>query len=434
MKIIGVISGKGGVGKTTTVSNVGTAVASEFNRKVLLADGDPNNPDLPLHLGIYSVDKTLKDVLDGTVRIRDALTKLPSGADLLPAPFKTDELIDIRGIREHLTRLDEYEIVIVDSPPGLGREIEPIFKVCDEVIIVTNLEVPAVTQALKGIVNANKAGVPITGIVLNMVRGKKYELSPMEVELVFDAPVIGVIPEDWRVKGSVASGEPLILSSPSSPASTGFKKLAAYLVGVEYTPTLKERLKDWLRNFSEKIKKTEIARPQMAPAPHVEEEKAMDMEVVEVEPSVGPPVEPEVEIEPAVEPPVEPEEVAEITPEEFVQPPEEVHAPEEIVEILEEEPIEEKPEEVVEVEPEAKVEQPPKWEDFQEISVETKRFVPEGERITSQEKLEHARKRAITVTMEKLEESYEKGFIKENIYLTLKKKYLEELGSLRISY
>jgi len=431
MKIIGVISGKGGVGKTTTVANVGTAIAAEFRRRVLLVDGDPNNPDLPLHLGVYSVDTSLKDVLDMKVSIKDAIIELPSGVDILPAPFKTDEIIDIRGLKSALRGLNEYDVILVDSPPGLGSEIEPIFDVCDEVIIVTNLEVPAVTQALKAIVNSTKARVPITGMVLNMVRGKKFELSPMEVELVFDAPVIGVIPEDWNVKGSVASGEPLILNRPNAPSSVGFKELGGYLLGLEYSRTTSERMRAWFGNLVGRLKKSEMPKPHLAPPPQPREEEAVEMEALEVE-SAPEVVEPEPEFEMLEE---KPEIEEELPPEEeTVIPEEEIAVPEEEVVIPEDEPVEVKEEEIVEAEPEFKVEEePPKWENYQEISVESKSYMAGDEEHSSGKMLEDARRRAIAATMNKLEESYEKGFIKESIYIALKKKYIEELGELEAS-
>ncbi|MFQ5816151.1 MAG: P-loop NTPase [Candidatus Hydrothermarchaeaceae archaeon] len=361
MRIIGVISGKGGVGKTTTVANVGTVLASVFKRKVALIDGDPNNPDLAFQLGVYSVDKTLKEVLERQVPIRDALMELPSGVEILPAPLEAGGEIAVQDLGVFLRELDDYDVVLVDSPPGLGREIEPTFQICDEVIIVTNLEIPAVTQALKAIVTAKNAGVSIRGMVLNMVRGEKYELSAMEVELVFDAPVIGVVPEDWRVRESIAMGKPVILSSPSSSAAMEFKKLAAFLVDIEYLPSFRERLGAWLRGRFRFAEKVEVVKPQLVPPKRAEEEIAEGEKIKD-----------------------------------------------------------EKPE----------IERPPRWEEFQEITVEVGGAVSEKvEEAPAQKKLENARRRAIEATLERLDKNYEKGLIRENIYLELKKKYTEELRS-----
>ncbi len=243
MNVIGVISGKGGVGKTTTAANVGTALASEFARRVALIDGNPTTPDLALHLGIYSFDKTLKEVLDRKIPIESAMQQHVSGVEVLPSPLTVGGEAQLEGLRDFLEELSgEYEIILVDSPPGLGRDIVPTLDLCDEVLIVTNLDIPAITQALKAIVTATRANVPIRGMVLNMVRGEKYELSPMEVELVFDAPVIAVVPEDPNVRESIAVGSPVVLNKPNSPAAKEFKRLAAALVGVKYVPGILERL------------------------------------------------------------------------------------------------------------------------------------------------------------------------------------------------
>lgn len=278
MRIIGVISGKGGVGKTTTVANVGTALASAFNRRVVLVDGNPTTPDLSLHLGVYSIAVGLKDVLAKRFSIKDALMPLPSGVRLLPSSVAVGDEVEIQGLGTLLRGLGEYEFVFVDSPPGLGKGIEPVLELCDEVIIVTNLEVPAVTEAMRAIATAKRARAPIKGMVLNAVRGASHELSVMEVESVFDAPVIAVVPEDLRVRESIAAGKPVVLSHPSSPAALEFKRLAASLIGMRYPTGLIEKLGSWLRGpfrpseeEKEVIPRTEAPQPQTRVATEAKE-------------------------------------------------------------------------------------------------------------------------------------------------------------------
>ncbi len=248
VNVIGVISGKGGVGKTTTVANIGTSLFSDFHRKVVMIDGNPTTPDLSLHMGHYNIDKTLKEVIEQNVPIKDAMTKVSSGVEILAAPPAVGDEIEIKNLGGFLKELGGYEIVLLDSPPGLGREIGPTLAICDEVIIVTNLEIPAVTQALKAIATAKKAEVPVRGIVLNRVQRESYELSVAEVELVLDAPVIAVVPENRGVKESIAMGKPVVLSAPNSSAAKEFKRLAAFLVGMEYPPK-RRGLGGWIRRI-----------------------------------------------------------------------------------------------------------------------------------------------------------------------------------------
>ncbi len=359
MKVIAVISGKGGVGKTTTVANVGTALTSEFKRKIALIDGNPNTPDLSIHLGLYTVEKTLKEVLERKMPIKEALMHLPSGVELLASPLAVGEETDIHGLGTFLKELEDYELVIVDSPPGLGKDIESNLEMADEVIIVTNLEIPAVTQALKAIVTVRRAGVPIRGIVLNMVRGEAYELTAMEAELVFDAPVIAVVPEDKSVRESIALGKPVVLSSPSSPASTAFKRLAAQLVGIEYTPHLMERLKAWLKSVFKLGKKAEIPRPPIMPIQSPADDAAHEKSVKEI---------------PRPTPRIE-------------------------------------------------------WEHFQEVALTNGVMMPDG-KDSGRDRLKDVRRRALEATLERLEQNYQNGLLRENIYNSLKEKYVEERGNL----
>jgi septum site-determining protein MinD len=86
MRVISILSGKGGVGKTTTVANLGLALSMVFNKKVVLLDGNSTTPDLGLHLGMYSFPHTLEDVLMGKVSITEALYHHPQGISILPPP------------------------------------------------------------------------------------------------------------------------------------------------------------------------------------------------------------------------------------------------------------------------------------------------------------------------------------------------------------
>ena len=84
-KTIGIISIKGGVGKTTAVSNLGAVLANEFKKKVLLVDANFSAPNLGLHLGIVNPENTLHDVMDNKVSVHEAIKKHDDGFHVLPA-------------------------------------------------------------------------------------------------------------------------------------------------------------------------------------------------------------------------------------------------------------------------------------------------------------------------------------------------------------
>ncbi|MBU2559330.1 cell division ATPase MinD [archaeon] len=252
MKVMAVLSGKGGVGKTTTVANLSAALTNEFRRYIIGIDGNVTTPNLGLHLGIFSFPYTLNDVLDERVSIRDAIHICPNGVRIIPAQLSFESTdVDLTRMRDSLNDIDA-DLVLIDSCPGLGNEIVPTLKITDEALVVTNPEIPAITDALRATEIAAKYDVPTRGIILNRVRGDKYELSVSEVESVFDAPVISVIPEDPDVRKCIFQGNPVVMARPYSPAAIEFKKLAGSLVGDRYRYSRIDKILWTFRNIFQK--------------------------------------------------------------------------------------------------------------------------------------------------------------------------------------
>ncbi len=250
-RIISVISGKGGVGKTTTVTNLGTALA-QHGKNIIVLDANVTTPNLSLHLGIPFYPVTLHDVLKKRAPISTAIYDHYSGIRVVPASLSVNALKETQIGKLQtalLNLLGQTDIIIVDSAPGLGEEALAAMGVADEVLIVTNPELPAVTDALRTIKLADEIGTRVLGIVVNRVKGHKHEMSKREIELMLDAPIIGSIPEDVHVPKSISLKTPVVHYKPRSKSSREFRKLAAKIIGepvIEKGSSLLDRLFFWL--------------------------------------------------------------------------------------------------------------------------------------------------------------------------------------------
>lgn len=249
MRIIGVVSGKGGVGKTTTVANVGLALASEFGRRVAIVDSNLTTPNLGIHFGMYNYSGTFVDALSGKISIRQAFHVHPSGLVIIPTALSLYSFTtNAEEMRRTLEELTDFEFVLLDSAPGVEHEAVPVFEASDELLVVTNPEVPALTDALKSLKLADSIGTPVIGVEVNRVRKDRCDLTPFEIESVCDAPVIATIPERNEVRRAIATGNPVVSSAPYSPAAIEFKKLAAKLAGTRYSYSFIDKIR-WRLGF-----------------------------------------------------------------------------------------------------------------------------------------------------------------------------------------
>lgn len=230
-RIIGVISGKGGVGKTTAVVNLGAALARDFGKKVVIVDCNLTTSHLSMHLGLHRAPKTLNNVLQGEARLDEA-AYVSEGMTVIPASMSTQTgEAGMHKLRATVgTLFGTADIVLLDSAPGLGKEAMPTLDASDEVLFVTNPTVPAVMDVLRCSQFANRRDTKKLGIVLNMVYGDSHELSIAEVEQLAELPVIAVIPFDREIIGSLDARKPVVTYKPNSKSGRAFVKLAARIV------------------------------------------------------------------------------------------------------------------------------------------------------------------------------------------------------------
>jgi septum site-determining protein MinD len=222
-RVITITSGKGGVGKTTSTANLGTALAMQGAR-VAVVDADIGLRNLDVVMGLENrIVYDLVDVIEGRCRLRQALIKDKHFPDLflLPAAqtrdkdaVSSDDMIELtKQLRA------EVDYVLVDSPAGIEAGFRNAIAGADEVLIVTTPEVSAVRDAdrIVGLVEAFEKGHPrliLNRLKLRMVnRGEMMSVEDVLQILAID--LIGVVPDDEAIVSATNRGEVAVLDRGS---------------------------------------------------------------------------------------------------------------------------------------------------------------------------------------------------------------------------
>ena len=230
-KVIAVVSGKGGVGKTMLVSNLGVALA-EMGKSVLLIDGNLSGANLGLHLDILPFYPfSLNNVLRGEVEIEKGIYRHHSGVEVMPASL-LDHYIDPKKLRDVVKHLyGKKDFIIIDAAAGLDREVKTAIDIADSVIIVTNPEMPALTDAVRIKKMINEKKKEILGVVINRVSNANFELKKEYVEDFLGLPVLAVIPEHKKVREAIAIKTPVYLHAPKLNVSKEIRRLGCFIAG-----------------------------------------------------------------------------------------------------------------------------------------------------------------------------------------------------------
>ena len=233
-----ILSGKGGVGKTTIFSNLATALAMS-GKEIIVIDADLAMPNLGLVFGMINAPITIHDVLAGSEPIEKAIYEGPHGLKFIPGGESIEEYqaADPSGMIDVLDNLkDKADYILIDGPVGLNEDIVLLLPVVDHVIIISTPELISMADALRMLLIAKSTDRIIDGAILNRtnVNGENEAIELLEKTLKLK--ILAVIPDDINVRRAGLNKIPLVISDPDSPASIAIRKLAAQLTGVEFIP------------------------------------------------------------------------------------------------------------------------------------------------------------------------------------------------------
>ncbi|HUW63847.1 MAG TPA: septum site-determining protein MinD [Spirochaetia bacterium] len=237
-EVLVVTSGKGGVGKTTTTANLGTGLANQ-GHKVVLVDTDIGLRNLDVVLGLENrIVYDITDVTGGHCRLRQALIrdKRLEGLHLLPAAQTKDKTAvspeEMKTLCEELE--NEFDYVIIDCPAGIEQGFRNAIAGAHRAIVVTTPEVSAVRDAdrIIGLLEAAELHAP--RLIINRIRPRMVRQGDMmSIEDIIDilaVDLLGVVPEDEQVVISTNRGEAVVMD-PHSRSGQAYRNIVQRLLG-----------------------------------------------------------------------------------------------------------------------------------------------------------------------------------------------------------
>ncbi|MDX1319117.1 MAG: septum site-determining protein MinD [Oceanospirillum sp.] len=246
-RVVVVTSGKGGVGKTTSCASIGTALAMQGHRTVLI-DFDVGLRNLDLVMGCERrVVYDLINVTTGEAKLSQALIKDKriDGLFMLPASQTRDkDALTYEGVEQVIEELkNDFDFIICDSPAGIERGAVMAMYYADEAIVVTNPEVSSVRDSdrIIGLLDSKTRRAEQGESVRAHLLVTRYDpervehadmMSVGDIEEILAIPVVGVIPESQAVLRASNQGIPVVHDTESD-AGQAYSDMVARFLGEE---------------------------------------------------------------------------------------------------------------------------------------------------------------------------------------------------------
>lgn len=241
-EIFAITSGKGGVGKTNISINL-ALLLRRLKKNILLVDADIHLGNVDLLLGIRPTG-TLADVISGEKTLEDIIFKGPTGIDVLPASSAVLDMIDaedrvIKQLGDSFLGFEHnYDLVIVDTGAGIGRNVTSFSLGADKVIVVVTPDPASIADAYGAIkiLLQKSPDLPIM-LVTNMVNSDDegenlYKKMDLMVQRFLQSKISfgGAILRDECVHEAVRRQTPLVLEYPSSRPANAMKLITRNLL------------------------------------------------------------------------------------------------------------------------------------------------------------------------------------------------------------
>ena len=236
-EVIVITSGKGGVGKTTTVANIGTGLAM-LGKKVAVVDTDIGLRNLDVVLGLENrIVYNLVDVVNGSCRLRQALIRdkrhpelylLPSAQTKDKTAVSPEQMIKLTDeLRE------EFEYVLLDCPAGIEQGFKNAIAGADKAIVVTTPEVSAIRDADRIIGLLEAGDIRNIRLIINRLRPDMIARGDMmsvdDVLEILAVDLLGTILDDEQIVVATNQGEPL--SGKNSQAEEEYQNICKRILG-----------------------------------------------------------------------------------------------------------------------------------------------------------------------------------------------------------
>ena len=238
LKIIGIASGKGGVGKTTISTNLAVALA-EAGHQVMLFDGDLGLANAQLALGIRAEYK-FSHVINGENSLKEIIVRGPSGIYVVPGASGIGKMADLgeselQGVVQSFTEFESpLDYLIVDAAAGISPSVITFLKACHETLVVVRDEPSSIADAY-GIIKvlATEHDYESIGLIPNGVPDQRsgqllyQRLNAVSIKFLnLDLEYTSAIESDEKILEAARKYTPVITHSPGSTAARDFRKLA----------------------------------------------------------------------------------------------------------------------------------------------------------------------------------------------------------------